>query len=194
MHHNQCTTTACTRSQGTNTCKQASSTTKWEPTTHFLPTRSLCRDLPPIIRARILICIAYTAYFLLKQVLYCVSRMLNMALCMLLPLLTISTWLSISMYAVSIDTTVFENRQSSTCMQSQNKPKHGHFHTGALHALAAVYSFLAQSHWVSACLRLLHAPKAIDKLTIKLTHVIEYAIQSNSTRQTDNKAYTCHSI
>jgi hypothetical protein len=43
--------------------------------------------------------------------------------------------------------------------------------------LTAAYSFLAQPHWISACLILLYAAKATDKLTIRLTHVIEYAIQ-----------------
>ncbi len=43
----------------------------------------------------------------------------------------------------------------------------------------AAYSFLAQPHWVSACLVLLYAPKAKDRLTMKLTHVIQHAIQSS---------------
>lgn len=41
----------------------------------------------------------------------------------------------------------------------------------------AAYKFLAQPHCVSACLLLLYTPKAADKLTIRLTHVIEHAIQ-----------------
>lgn len=56
---------------------------------HTLPAlkKSLDRALPPMTRAQILIHIAYNAYFLLKQVLYCVLCMLNMALCTPLPLL-----------------------------------------------------------------------------------------------------------
>ncbi len=123
--------------------------------------------------------------------------MLNMALCMLLPLLTISTWLSISMYAtaVSMHTTVSENRQPSKCVQSPRVMQTCVILVSLLSitasltmfiftqvhcmlTLTAAYSFLAQPHWISACLILLYAPKAIDKLTIRLTHVIEYAIQS----------------
>lgn len=44
--------------------------------------------------------------------------------------------------------------------------------------LADAYSFLAQPHWVSAFLIMLHAPKPIVNLRIELIHTIEYAIQS----------------
>jgi len=45
-------------------------------------------------------------------------------------------------------------------------------------SLAAAYTFLAQPHWISACLIMLHALKAIDNLRTGFTHTIEYAILS----------------
>ncbi len=159
--------------------------------------KSVNRALPPNTRAQILMNIAYNACFLLTQVLYCVLRMFSMALCTLLPLLTTSTWLFISMYAtaVSIHTAVSENRQPSKCVQSPRvlqtcvildsllsiTANLTIFIVTQVHCmltLAAAYSFLAQPHWISACLIMLHAPKAVDNLTMRLTHVIEYAIQS----------------
>ena len=84
------------------------------------------RALPPITRAQVLVHIAYDAYFLLKQFLHCASRMLHMALCTLLPLLITSTWLLISVYAtaLSMHTTMSENRQTSKCVQSPWVSKH----------------------------------------------------------------------
>ena len=44
--------------------------------------------------------------------------------------------------------------------------------------VAAACSFLAQPHWITACLIMLYVSKAINKLTIRLAHVIQHAIQS----------------
>ncbi len=44
--------------------------------------------------------------------------------------------------------------------------------------IAAACSFLARPHWITACLVMLYVPKAINKLTIKLAHFIQHAIQS----------------
>ena len=44
--------------------------------------------------------------------------------------------------------------------------------------VAAACSFLAQPHWVTACLIMLYVPKAINKLTVRLAHVIQHAIRS----------------
>ena len=44
--------------------------------------------------------------------------------------------------------------------------------------VAAACSFIAQPHWITACLIMPCASKAINKLTIRLTHVIQNAIQS----------------
>ena len=51
-------------------------------------------------------------------------------------------------------------------------------HVHCMLLLTAACSFLAQPHWVSACLILLYAPKAVNKLTIKLTYTLHYVIQS----------------
>ena len=155
------------------------------------------RALPPITNAQTLMHIAYNVHFLLMQVLYCVLHMLHMALCTLMPLLTTSTWLFISMYAtaVSIHTAVSENRQPSKCVHSPRVLQTCVILVSLLSAtanltmfiltqvhcmltLAAAYSFLTQPHWISACLIMLYAPEAIEKLTTRLTYVIEYAIQS----------------
>ena len=120
---------------------------------HTLPAqnKSVTRALSPITRVQILLHTAYNASFLLVQVLHCVPRMLNMALGMLMPPLTTSTWLFISMYAtaVSIHTTLFENKQPSRCVPkpqmmqtcvilvsllSDSKRNHVPLHTSALHA------------------------------------------------------------
>ncbi len=152
--------------------------------------------LSPITRVQILMHTAYDACFLLMQVLHCVLRMLIMALCTLMPLLTTSTWLFISMYAtaLSVHTTVIENRQPSKCVSSPqvmqicvilvsllsitaNLTMFILTQVHCMLTLTAAYSFLAQPHWNSACLILLYAPGAIE-LTIRLTHVIQHAIQS----------------
>ena len=159
--------------------------------------KSANRALSPITRIQILVHTAYDACFLLMQVLHCVLRMLIMALCTLIPLLTTSTWLFISMYAaaVSVHTTVIENRQPSKFVPSPqamqicvilvsllsitaNLTMFILTQVHCMLTLTAAYSFLAQPHWNSACLILLYAPRAIDKLTIRLTHVIQHAIQS----------------
>ena len=82
--------------------------------------KSVNRALSPITRVQILMHTAYNASFLPVQVLHCVLRMLNMALGMLMPPLITSTWLFISMYAtaVSMHTTLFENKQPSKCVPS----------------------------------------------------------------------------
>ncbi len=89
---------------------------------HTLPAhkKSVNIAMPPITSAQILIQIAYDAYFLLKQFLHCASCMLNMALCTLLTLLITSTWLSMSTYAtaLSMHTTMSENRQPSKCVHN----------------------------------------------------------------------------
>ncbi len=56
-------------------------------------------DLPPNTSAQMLWNTAYYGHFLLMQVLYRVLHMLNMVLCMLLPVFTALTWLSLSMFA-----------------------------------------------------------------------------------------------
>jgi len=104
---------------------------------HTLPAhkKSVNRAMPPITSAQILIHIAYDAYFLLKQFLHCVSCMLNMALCTLLPLLITSTWLSISIYAtaLSMHTTTLVNikhgcpAQCASCSGAYKQSAHRHY-------------------------------------------------------------------
>lgn len=119
---------------------------------------------------------AHEACFLLMQVLHCVLHMF-MALCMLMPLLTASTWLFMSMYAtdVSVYTIVIENRQPNKCVPSpqvmqicviflfhnmlcttiehNSKRHHVHLHTGALHAHCGCRIQLScKTHWITACL------------------------------------------
>ena len=194
VHHYQCATTACTRSQGTHTCKQASSREKCP--SHTSCPQEVCEQ--NFARAQILIHTAYDAYFLLKQVVYCVSCMLNMALCTHLPILTIFTWLSISMYAtvVRMHTPMSEKGQPSKCVQ---RPRLMQtcvtlvsllsitasltiFVLTQVHCmltLAAAYSFLHKPTGLVlvSCCYMLYAPTAIDQLTISLD---------------DLKAYTCH--
>ncbi len=107
--------------------------------------------------------------------------MLNMALCMLLPLLTISTWLSVSMYAtaVSLHAKVSENRQPSKCMQSPqvmeicvilvlllsisaNLTMFIFTQVHCMLTLAAAYKFLARPYWINVCVIMLYAPNAVD--------------------------------
>ena len=166
---------------------------------HNLPAqkKSVNRALSPITRVQILMHTAYNASFLLVQVLHCILRMLNMALCMLMPPLITSIWLFISMYAtaVSIHTTLFENKQPSKCVPSPQvmqtcvilvsllniAANTTMFILTQVHCMltvAAACSFLAQPHWITACLIMLYVPKAINKLTIRLAHVIQHAIQS----------------
>ena len=124
--HQQCTTTSALHQLAPeakahlHASRQASERSENAHHTHPAHKQFVNRALPPITRAKFLTHTAYDTYFLLKQVLHCVSRMLNMALCTLLPLLITSTWLSISMYAtaLSMHTTMSENRQASKCVLS----------------------------------------------------------------------------
>ena len=166
---------------------------------HILPAHKkfVNRALSPITEVQILMHTACDAFSLLMQVLHCVLCTLNMALCTLIPLLSTSTWLFISVFttAVSIHTTVFENRQPSKCVQSPqvmqacvilvsllsksaNLTMFIFTQVHCMLTLAVANSSLARPHWNNVCLIMLYAPKAIDKLTTRLAHVVEFAIRS----------------
>ena len=159
--------------------------------------RSIETDLPPNTNAQALLHIAYNGQILLTQALQHVVPMLNMIMQTLLPILTTSAWLSLSMLAtaMSIYAETSRTQQSSNfvqhhlplqafailvsvlCMMSTLTM----FVLTQLHCmltLATAYSFLTHSHWISACLMMICSPQGMQQLLAGLTQAKEHAIQS----------------
>ena len=131
---------------------------------------------------------------LLKQALQPVVSMHNTVMYTLLPTLATSAWLSLSVLATAMSIHAETSRPSKcvpspqvvqTCVilvsLSSIAANITMFILTQVHCMLTVAfacSFFAQPHWITACLIMLYAPKAINQLTTRLAHDIQYAIQS----------------
>jgi len=156
--------------------------------------RSIEIDLPPNTNAQALIHIAYMGQILLKQALQPVVSMHNTVMYTLLPTLATSAWLSLSVLATAMSIHAETSRPSKyvpspqvmqTCVIlvsllsiAANVTMFILTQVHCMLTVAAACSFLAQPHWITACVIMIYAPKAINQLTVRLAHVIQYAIQS----------------
>ncbi len=130
--------------------------------------RSVEIDLPPNTDAQALLHIAYMGLILLKQTLQHVVSTLNMVMYTLLPTLATSAWLCLSMLAAAMNIYAETSRPSKcvpspqvmqTCVSlvsllniAANVTMFILTQVHCMLTVAAACSFLAQPHWITACL------------------------------------------
>ncbi len=134
--------------------------------------RSIEIDLPPNTNAQALIHIAYMGQILLKQALQPVVSMHNTVMYTLLPTLATSAWLSLSVLATAMSIHAETSRPSKyvpspqvmqTCVIfvsllsiAANVTMFILTQVHCMLTVAAACSFLAQPHWITACLIMLY--------------------------------------